>query len=171
MLVTVSMMQEANFTFNPKSQMIEYGGNQYDLTGIITDLGKVSMNFKIGGFYDEIGGKFSKVYGNVAIVDCKYFANSLFPALKVAIRPLFFADFALWQELTNMINDIQRTFNSNGLTMCDFPFEYDGVLKNQASYYLENYDTIRFAIGAKGKVVSDALGLNANYTMLEPLVK
>jgi hypothetical protein len=33
------------------------------------------MDFKIGGFYDEIGGKFSKVYGNVAIVDCKYLAD------------------------------------------------------------------------------------------------
>lgn len=75
MVVAASYIKGANFTFDPKSQTIEYGGNQYNLTGIITDLGKVLMEFKIGGFYDEIGGKFSKVYGNVAIVDCKYLAD------------------------------------------------------------------------------------------------
>ena len=53
--------------------------------------------------------------------------------------------------------------------MCDFPFEFDGVLKDQASYYLEDYDSITQAVGSQGKIVSDALGLNANYTMTEPL--
>ena len=62
------------------------------LNGIIEDIGTVSMTMEIGGFYDEVGGKFSKVIGNVAIVDCNYFADSLFPAMKQAIFPLILID-------------------------------------------------------------------------------
>ena len=39
------------------------------------------MAFKVGGLYESVNGKFSKVFGNVAIVDCNTFHNQLFFAL------------------------------------------------------------------------------------------
>ena len=39
------------------------------------------MNFTIGGTYDDVNGKFGKIYGNVAILDCHYIHESLFDAI------------------------------------------------------------------------------------------
>ena len=39
------------------------------------------MAYKVGGLYESVNGKFSKVFGNVAIVDCNTFHNQLFFAL------------------------------------------------------------------------------------------
>ena len=50
-----------------------------------------------------------------------------------------------------MINSIESAMKDNGVTMCDFPYEIDGVLKDQASYYLDQYDEIYQAVGAKSK--------------------
>ena len=47
----------------------------------IFNLQNLLMEYKIGGLYDGVNGKFSKVFGNVAIVDCNTFHNQLFSAL------------------------------------------------------------------------------------------
>lgn len=41
--------------------------------------------------------------------------------------------------------------------MCDFAFEVDGVLKDQASYYVRSYDEILKLVSKKGNVIMEAL--------------
>ena len=44
--------------------------------------------------------------------------------------------------LEYILTQWSQAFDDRGLTFCDFPYQYDGVLKDQASYYLYDYDTI-----------------------------
>ena len=44
----------------------------------------VILPYNVAGTYSENNGKFSQIYGNVAIVDCNYFYDDLLAGLKVA---------------------------------------------------------------------------------------
>ena len=60
-----------------------------------------------------------------------------------------------------MLRQIKRVFEENNFTVCDFPMEVDGVLKNQASYYLSDYDTIKYNVGMAGKPIGEAIGIES----------
>jgi len=74
-MAVAASKSSAQLAYDSQSDTIFHDGNQYDFNGIIEELEKITMDFEVGGFYDEIGGKFSKIYGNVAIVDCNYLAD------------------------------------------------------------------------------------------------
>ena len=57
------------------------------------------MPFKVAGTYDSINGKFSKVFGNVAIVDCNTFHNQLFSALEQAFTIMQYIDYPEYEQL------------------------------------------------------------------------
>jgi len=41
-----------------------------------------------------------------------------------------------------LVNSVQQMFAEKNYTLCSFPLEIDGVLDDQASYYLTDYDSI-----------------------------
>ena len=55
------------------------------------------------------------------------------------------------------------------ITMCNYAFEVDGVLKDQASYYVNSYDDILESVSKQGNVIMEALTQNTNLTMTAPL--
>ena len=57
------------------------------------------MPYKVAGTYDSINGKFSKVFGNVAIVDCNTFHNQLFYALNNSLTFMSYIDYERYEEL------------------------------------------------------------------------
>ena len=79
-------------------------GFKEDILGADSNIDPVVMQFNVTGTYSEIGGKFSKVLGNVAIVDCNYVHNQLFPALKESIKPLRFREPIKYTEYWIAIN-------------------------------------------------------------------
>ena len=81
--------------------------------------------------------------------------------MKESIKPLRFREPVKYTEYWIAINQIESVFNENNLTMCDFPYEFDGVLKDQTSYYLTNYDTIFQNVLNVGKDITDALTIES----------
>lgn len=49
----------------------EFAGMLDSLSADI-DINNIELEFTIAGTYEDVGGKFSKILGNVAIVDCNY---------------------------------------------------------------------------------------------------
>ena len=68
-----------------------------------------------------------------------------------------------------MYEQIKTSFSDKGLTFCEFPLEMDGVLNDQASYYLKDYATIYQDVGQQGKVIGNALTVSGNSTIAAPL--
>jgi len=97
------------------------------------------MEFTVVGTYESGNAKFGKVLGNVAIVDCHYMHNLFFPALLEAIKPLQDEHPFEYLEFVLIIDSYRQAFKEKELTFCNFPMQYDGVLKDQASYYLTDY--------------------------------
>ena len=67
-----------NVTMNFDQELIEFNGVGYPFEMIGLDAGKGSgfnMTYKVKGTYEESGGKFSEVYGNVVLIDCDYVLN------------------------------------------------------------------------------------------------
>ena len=107
MVQSVAQRPDSKLAYDPEQDMVFLEGRQVALNGIIEDVGSVTLSYTVGGFYDEIGGKFSKLLGNVAIVDCNYFADSLFPALREAIKPLRLRKPLLFFEYEILINQLE----------------------------------------------------------------
>ena len=55
------------------------------------------------------------------------------------------------------LSRIETYLTVNNVSMCDFAFEVDGVLKDQASYYVRSYDEILKLVSKKGNVIMEAL--------------
>jgi hypothetical protein len=43
----------------------------------------------------------------------------------------------------NLLREIEANATSQNLSFCHFGYEIDGVLNNQASYYMGKYDVIQ----------------------------
>ena len=140
---SVTALGSSDIQYDPANYKIKYSeGGEMDLRDALNAIGNIKMEFDYADSYEDVNAKFSKLVGNVAIIDCHYAHEKVFPALKKAIRPLIFTDFSLYLALLEIINTWERVFDERGLTFCNFPLQYDGVLKDQSSYYLYDYDTI-----------------------------
>lgn len=100
--------------------------------------------YTLAGTYDKTNGKFSQVFGNVAIVDCAYFFYDLLDAATELVGDMPASREKLKYEL--LIAAVNVELEKTGITTCEFPFEIDGVLNNQASYYIDKYREIEYNI-------------------------
>ena len=64
-----------------------------------------------------------------------------------------------------MINEIKDYNDYYNITFCSYAYELDGVLKDQAEYYLGNKDQITGDISTAGGVLVDKLTLETNFTL------
>lgn len=46
--------------------------------------------YTVAGTYDKSNGKFSQIFGNVAIIDCAYFFYNLLDAVQVEVNKMPF---------------------------------------------------------------------------------
>lgn len=88
-----------------------------------------------------------------------------------ALKKIRFRHPIKYLEYTAILNQIEKVFSENGYTMCDFPLEIDGILDNQASYYLTDYDTIKFNVGVAGKPIGEAIGIESSAKINQNLRK
>ena len=91
----VMLDKDDGIDFNPETDTIYIEGKEFALDtlfgkGLGGETINIEMTFNVTGTYDEVNGKFSKVLGNVAIVDCNYFGDLIFPAFRQAIKYLEF---------------------------------------------------------------------------------
>ena len=80
----MASQESYDLIYNDNTKTFKYNGTEIAVKDIFRagiDL-DIEMNFKVTGTYDVANGKFSKVLGNVAIVDCHYLHTLLFPAIK-----------------------------------------------------------------------------------------
>ena len=55
--------------------------------------------------------------------------------------------------------------------MCNFAFDIESVLEDQPSYYLDGYNQIKKNLTPRVVELADAMSLQANYTLSDPLAK
>ena len=83
--------------------------------------------------------------------------------------PLVITNFQEWLAINRMVEEI-RTYNDYyNITFCSYTFELDGVLKDQASYYLGSEDQIVGGISDAATAIVDELTLASNFTLSAPL--
>ena len=90
----MASLESDELVYNDNNNTYRHNGTEIvvnDILGAI-DL-DIVMNFNVTGTYDVADGKFSKVLGNVVIVDCNYLHTLVFPAIKKALKPLEFTHF------------------------------------------------------------------------------
>ena len=125
------------------------------------------LPYELAGTYANNNGKFNSVLGNVVIVDCNYFFDDLIGALKDEAADI--PDRQKRLEAKALLNFLKLEIDQNDLTACDFPYEIDGVLKDQASYYIKPYKEIVVALQEQTEYVGEAITANANATISAPL--
>ena len=127
------------------------------------------LNYTIKNIFEEGLGKFSVIFGNAAIIDCNYvfidIIDGAFEALK-QIQTLFPS---LYNKAVDLLNRLTQELASKGITLCDYTYSVNGVLKDQASYYLGSYEDIQRGIVMKAENIVDVVGTQANMTITAPL--
>ena len=88
----------------------------------------VYLPYTVTGTYIENNGKFSQIYGNVAIVDCNYFYDDLLAGLKVAAQNI--EKFVDREVALLLIAAVKAEIKNVNLTVCDTPYEVNGVLND-----------------------------------------
>ena len=98
------------------------------------------INFTIAETFEKADAKFSMAWGNVALLDCHYIMDELFDSILDEIKPLFILKHALWKQIHDEIVVWQTWTAYNDVNFCTWAFQLDGVLKDEASYYLNSFD-------------------------------
>ena len=70
-----------------------------------------------------------------------------------------------------MVEEIRAYNEYYNITFCNYAYELDGVLKDQASYYLGTKDQIEGLVSDQGTVIANELTLQTNFTLTAPLSK
>ena len=91
--------------------------------------------------------------------------------MHAALKEIEFRHPIKFIKYSAILRQVEKVFSENDYTMCDFPLEIDGVLDNQASYYLTDYDTIKFNVGIAGKPIGEALGIESSNKINQNLRK
>jgi hypothetical protein len=121
--------------------------------------------------YESSAGKFPAAYGNVVLTDCTYLFDMLIKGGFEAIKPFRFTKPAEYILAYAFLTQIQNYLDASGETMCDFAMMIDGILDNQASYYMDSYENISKVILEKATVIQNAIKIESNSTISEPLMK
>ena len=127
------------------------------------------LDMKIADTFDQANGKFGAVWGNVALLDCHYLFDQVLNTIARDSLPLIIVDFQKWREINQMINEIKDYNDYYNITFCSYAYELDGVLKDQAKYYLGDKNQIAGDISTAGGKIGEALTLETNYTITAPL--
>ena len=118
------------------------------------------MNFTVKNIFDDSRGKFSVIFGNTAIIDCNYFFLQIVNSINNPYDP----------KTIDIRDKIAKYLISQDLTLCDYSYNLNGVLKDQELYYLSDYKSIKSGIYRQADVIVDHVTTQANMTIETPLV-
>ena len=132
------------------------------------DVFTISQNFTIVTSYDKSVGKFPVAYGNVALIDCLYVFEYLFDyANNTYANQLSETEALIFREWLNYVKSNATAMN---VTMCNYAFEIDGVLKNQVNYYMQSYPKIVETLRNPAELIYTKLSVEVNSTISMPLM-
>jgi hypothetical protein len=167
-LFNLMTMSNDKVEIDVKKQVINHNGTNISFTDINL-FDSLWLDFTIADTFDQANGKFGAVWGNVALVDCNYLFDQVLVTLARDSLPLIITDFTRWREINEMINEVQAYNDYYNITFCTYAYELDGVLKDEASYYLGDKNNIAGQISTAGGVITEALTLLSNFTLSAPL--
>lgn len=104
--------------------------------------GPTGINFTVGAAFEKSDGKFPSAYGNVAILDCHYVFDYILDYETTVVNYEYRFQPLKRAEALAAITAIRTALTLNNITLCNFGYEIDGVLANQAQYYMGKYDKI-----------------------------
>lgn len=111
----------------------------------------IEQNFTVAASYENSAGKFAAAYGNVALIDCHYIFDYLFEYARTTysdgLTPTEATAFGLW------IDEVEEDAAKNNITMCNFAFSIEGVVKNQVQLYMEPYNDIVADVQKKARQI------------------
>ena len=83
------------------------------------------------------------MFGNAVFIDCTYVYVTLIKSIKAQVTPeMFDGHTELYNNVTKALDRIDEYVSRMERTFCDYAFEMDGMLKDQASYYISSYEDI-----------------------------
>ena len=164
-------MDMSNIVVDVKEKVIQHNDARIAFEDVGIDLTGIWLDYTIADTYDKADGKFGSVWGNVALVDCHYVFDNLLDKVLVDSLPLIITDFEKWKAIRDMVNEVRAFNDYYNVTLCGYAYELDGVLKNQADYYLGDQDKIVGGVDTMGTVIIDELTWGTNLTMTAPLSK
>ena len=88
------------------------------------------LNYTIDSIFEQGNGKFSLVFGNSAIIDCHYFFEQLIDGAMLFIEKYKDVDERTYWTAKLFLIDIEAYLRLNGLSLCDYTFIMNGVLKD-----------------------------------------
>ena len=137
------------------------GINPEDLT--------VNLVYTLAATYDKPNGKFSLIFSESAIVDCHYVFSSFLQGIEKDIEKYKDKYPKIYNEAVATIEEIRVYLEEHNLTFCAFAYDLNGVLTDQSSYYLDGHTEIVKELNFRAGEIADALTLETNYTIGEPL--
>ena len=103
-------------------------------------------NFSVKDIFEKSLGKYSSVFGNVAFIDCGYVYQTLVNSIASEIKCEWFEKESRCLATKASLDRISEWLESSGASFCDFAFEMDGCLKEQASFYVDDFKSITSGI-------------------------
>ena len=93
----------------------------------------------------------------MGFIDCRYVFTTVFTSLKTDLQEDWFPTSDEYERVMKSLTRIEDYINEHDVTFCDFAFEIDGTLVDQASYYIDSYSEIKTKIAQKGVPIMEAL--------------
>jgi len=126
---------------------------QHPLTSLLAASETVKLSWIVADTYESSAGKFPAAYGSVVLTDCTYLFDKLIDGAFKAIKPFKFTDPVKYFLAYALLTEIQNYLEVTGTTMCDYAMMIDGILENQASYYMDTYEKISEVIMGKATMI------------------
>jgi len=97
------------------------------------------------------------VFGNVGFIDCGTIFNDFLESTKYQIDCAWFNTTEDCNKVLNALDRIDNYITDNNIEMCNFAFEVDGCLQDQASYYVDRFSVITQKVSKRGNEIMQAL--------------
>ena len=130
----------------------------------------LKLDYEITSTFEETNGKFNIIFGNSAIIDCKWVFPMFLEAILAKLEDIPVADQDRRDEIMKVLNEIVDYFTTNLITFCSFAVDVEGVLKNQSDYYIDSYNEIVRGLEVPATELVKGLTLKTNQTLSTPLV-
>ena len=127
-------------TFDFVSRTIKHKDDDEAFQFFIPEAAEPWLDMKIIDTFDQSYAKYSQIWGNVAILDCHYVMDELFASVLIEIAPLKVLKPDIWKKIHDEIVMFQNYFAYYDINFCTWAFQLDGVLKDQAKYYMGSSD-------------------------------
>ena len=154
-LMALMTMGMENIVVDIGERVIKHNESRISFESVGIDLSGTWFDYTIANTFNKSDGKFGSVWGNVALIDCNYVFDNLLDKTMADAAPLFIFDHSKWKEIRDMVDETRAYNDYYNVTLCNWAYELDGVLKDQSSYYLGSEAQILGGISDEANVIVD----------------